>query len=64
MNKELKRHLISAGITFITGFALAVVPMLDSVAMQDVKNGALLGILFAGVRAGIKGVFELIANRK
>lgn len=58
MNPELKKHLVSAGITFFAGFALMVVPELDNISMQSFENGALGGILFAGVRTGLKMLLE------
>lgn len=53
-----KRYIISTGITFITGFVIMVTPYLTNLTVEDVINGAAIGILFAGVRAGIKAVAE------
>jgi hypothetical protein len=58
MNQETKRHLISFGVTFATGFAIAVLPQIDSISLSSFQDGALVGIVFAAVRAGIKAVLE------
>lgn len=61
----MKRHLISAGISFVTGFLLAVGPQLDSLTLESLKMGAGLGLLFVGVRGGIKALYELVlANER
>lgn len=59
INETLKRHLISAGLTFLTGFAIVVAPQLnETLTYEAMKEGALVGIIFAGVRAGLKAVLE------
>ena len=64
MSKNAKKYLISSLITFVTTFAIAVVPHIDSLTLESVKSGALLGVLFTGARAGVKAVFEYIAALK
>lgn len=64
MNSKFKKYLISSLITFVTTFAIAVVPHIDSLTLESVKTGALLGVLFTGSRAGVKAVFEYIAAIK
>lgn len=54
----MKDTIKSSIITFAAGFAIAVVPHLDSLTMESLKNGTLIGILFAAVRTGLKMVFE------
>lgn len=53
--------MFSSLVTFITTFAIAVVPLLQDLTLEEVRTGALVGIVFVGVRAGVKAVFDLIA---
>lgn len=64
MNQNLKKYIVSSIITFVTTFAIAVVPIIDSLTLENVKTGALLALVFTGVRAGVKAVFEYIASLK
>jgi riboflavin transporter FmnP len=64
MNENIKRYLFSSLTTFISGFALAILPFLDGLTLDQVKTGALAGILFAGIRAGVKAVIELAIHKK
>lgn len=57
--QTIKRWVWSTAITFIAGAALAIVPEIDSVTLADFQNGAIVGLVFAGVRAGFKAVVEL-----
>lgn len=54
----MKRHIYSALITFLTTFAIVVVPDIDAVTWNDIQTGSVLGLIFIGVRAGVKGVLE------
>lgn len=62
MNPKVKEHIKSALITFVTAFAIAVVPHIDTITLETAKGGALVGLLFAGVRAGIKAFLQLLAT--
>lgn len=61
----VKRYLISSFDTFLAGFLTGIVPMLNALTIQDLSWGALkatiLGIVFVGVRAGIKALREYFA---
>lgn len=59
MNQTLKRHLVSAGITFFVGFAIVFVSDIDKISLDMLKDGSYVGLLFAAVRAGIKALLEL-----
>lgn len=59
MKPELKRHLISAGITFGAAFLLFVGTELQSLDAETITQGAIAGVLIAGVRAGIKAAVEM-----
>lgn len=64
MNPKLKEHLKSAAITFITGFAFAIIPVIDSISLESLEDGTALAIIFVALRAGIKSLIELFINRK
>lgn len=58
MTIQTKEYIKSALITFIVGFSLAVIPVLNEITLEGVKNGALGGLIFAGARTGFKALFE------
>ncbi len=60
MNENLKRFLISAGISFVTGFALVIVAQIDNLSVESLEDGGLIGLIVAGTRTGIKAVAELL----
>lgn len=58
MNPTLKRHLISAGTTFVAGFAIGILPFLNSLDPANFGKAAFFGLCVAGIRAGVKLVVE------
>lgn len=54
-----KRYLISALISFVTGFAIVIVSQIESISLESLRDGSIMGIIFLAVRTGIKGVLEL-----
>ena len=65
MNNNIKRWLISALISFATGFALVMVSNIDTLTLDSFKNGSWVGFLFVAMRAGFKALAEgFIAWRK
>lgn len=62
MTIQTQEYIKSALITFIVGFGLAVIPLLNDLTLEAVKNGALGGLLFAGARTGFKALFEWIIS--
>lgn len=69
LSKHWKRYLVSSLVTFLAGFAMAVIPVLDKAPMGDTLTwGALVGMIMVGVRAGVKLVLEAFvawwSNRK
>ena len=60
MSQTTKRYLTSSLITFFTAFSLAVLPVIDSITLDNLYNGALVGVLFVGVRAGINALVEFL----
>lgn len=63
MNETLKRHLLSAITTFLTGFALAVIPDIDKITLSSFQDGVFVGIVFAGARAGFKVLLEGLVRK-
>ena len=60
INKSaIKRHAISALLTFMTGFSIVLLGEIDTLTIESFQNGAWVGVLFAGVRAGVKGIIEV-----
>ena len=59
MSKNTKRYLISSLVSFLTGFALVLVSQVESLTLESLKDGTIVGILFLAVRTGFKGVLEL-----
>lgn len=55
---DWRRHLFSACITFIAGAFIAILPELDELSLASLENGALVGLAFAGIRAGFKTIIE------
>lgn len=55
----MKRHIISALITFVTAFAFTLLPHVDTISLESIKDGSVVGILFVALRAGIKGLLEM-----
>lgn len=58
------RHAISAVLTFFTGFAIALIPELETLDLESLKTGAWVGVLFAAVRAGLKTLLEAFISWK
>jgi len=59
MSKTTKKYLTSSLLTFVTGFAIALAPVMDSITLESIENGAIVGVLFAALRAGLKALLEM-----
>lgn len=55
---EVLRYARSIAITFLAGFAIEIVPELNELTLSSLKDGTLIGLLFVGVRTGVKMVLE------
>ena len=62
MTQATKDHLTSALITFATAFLLAISPFLDTIDIHNLEVATLLGLVSAGLRAGIKALIQLLAS--
>ena len=58
MSKNAKRYFVSSMITFFSGFVFVLVNSIDSVTLETLRDGSLVGVLLAAVRAGIKALLE------
>lgn len=57
-----KEYALSSLITFITAFAL-VIATDPSFNVQSLSDGAIVGVLLAAMRAGVKAVVEYFAMK-
>lgn len=58
MSNTTKRYIISTGVTFISAFLLFVMPILTDPNWAYTGEATLAALLLAGVRAGVKAVWE------
>lgn len=59
MSENTKRHIISALITFAGSFLAFVIPSLLDPNWAYTGKAAIASLLVAGMRAGVKAVWEL-----
>ncbi len=59
MNQEIKRYLVSSGVTFVATFLVFSVPLfLDEEFVWGIPT--IIAALVAGVRIGIKASWEIL----
>jgi hypothetical protein len=56
---KVNEYIHSSIITFITGFALVFVAVIDKINVTSLRDGTWIAIVGVAVRAGIKAVFEM-----
>ena len=58
--ENVKRWLISAATSFLSGFVLflAADGMIDSITLESFKDGSFVGLMFLAVRSGFKALIE------
>lgn len=59
MSKKTKEYIKSTIITFLTSFFIVLLAQWESLDLQSFKDGAFIGVLFAGARAGVKALIEM-----
>lgn len=59
-----ERHAWSIFTTFLASFLATLVPFIDSLGSADIERSVVLGILIAGVRAGVKAIIESFIKSK
>jgi len=62
LNKTTKKYVISSLVTFVSAFVMTVLPFIDTLKLEDVQTGAVISILFTGIRAGVKALLELLVT--
>lgn len=55
-----KRHLRSAGVTFLSGVLVILLANWDSITLESFMDGGALGVLFLAVRGGVKALAEFM----
>ena len=63
LSEKVKEFLESAAYSFLTGFAIAIVPQLDTLTLESFETGAATGILYLAVRAGFKTAFQFAIKK-
>lgn len=63
MSEKTKEYLLSTAITFLSGFLIVVAPALDTLTVDSLQDGTLVGILLAGVRLGLKMAVQAILTK-
>lgn len=63
ISEKLKAHLISAGVTFLAAFAVAIIPHIDTISLEGFKDGTAIAIVFTAARAGVKALFEFAIKK-
>lgn len=56
--ENLIRYAKSTAVSFISGFTLGVLPLLQDVSIENFSKAFFLGVLFAGLRGGFKVLAE------
>lgn len=64
MNNKTKKWLISSAVTFVTGFIIVIAPMLNDLDLNSLGWATFSGILFAGIRGGVKYLAEFLVSEK
>lgn len=60
MNQTIKRHLISAGVTFTSAFLLVIATNLSADSIINWDGAAIVSLLITAIRAGLKGIIEIL----
>lgn len=58
MSETTKRYIVSSTVTFISAFSLYFITVIDDITIETVSSGAIISMIFVGIRAGIKALLE------
>jgi len=58
MSLKQKRYLVSSLVTFLTAFLTVILAQIDGITLESFKDGAIVGVVFTAIRAGIKALLE------
>jgi len=64
MDKELKRYIISSGVTFLSGFLFSLAAQIGSIDIETMGWSALGAIGLVALRAGLKMLLESVTLNK
>lgn len=53
-----KRYLWSSLVTFIAAVVVVLLSEIDNITLESFKDGAIVGVLFTALRAGVKALLE------
>ena len=62
MNANLKRYLVSSGVTFVTAFVISLGIQFQAGVPVTITGSFLLSILGVALRAGVKALGEYMAG--
>ena len=62
LRSNWKRYLVSMALTFLAGFLAVVLSSLDNLTIDCLTNGTLAGVIFVGVRTGLKVALEYVLS--
>ncbi len=58
LSPTTKKWILSSAITFVAAFCIAVLPSIDTITTESLRNGAIIGLILTGVRAAVKALME------
>ena len=66
MTEQTKQNLIrwglSSAVTFLSAFIVVILADIDKITPESFRDGSIAGLVFVGLRAGIKAILELSAK--
>jgi len=62
--QDLKRYLISSGITFLSAFLMSMALQINVMSAEAITGSAILGALLVAFRYGIKALAEWFLIKK
>lgn len=60
----VKRYFISSLVTFLAAVAMVLLANWDQITLNSFKDGAVFGLVFLALRAGVKALLEAFVARK
>lgn len=64
INKStILRYVWSSVVTFLTGFCVVLLAQWDDITLKSFTDGSIAGVVFAGLRGGVKALIELFLAR-
>ena len=63
LKQTTKRYLMSSLVTFVGAFSATLLLSIDSIQLSSFTDGAIVGVIFTAIRAGVKALLELIVSK-